>query len=162
MDHVRGAVIPPSATSTPISGSDTAAIAASAPASRRPRSGARHTVSSANGASLNQPASASIAEQAAGRRHSSTATSSIAARTTSVVPVDTVISSGGNASQASAARSPASSASTGLGARARGRAPAVVLNTAQAPTRAASTVTASPPSTESHTLLTGANSASGV
>ena len=87
---------------------------------------------------------------------------SIAASTMSVVPVETVISTEGNASQATAARSPASSSSAGRRAPEWRRGPAVVLNTAQAATSAARTATASPPSTESHSELTGAASASGV
>ena len=117
---------PPSANSRPSIGADTSAIAASARTSRRPRSGASDTGRSANGASLNHPAAASIPVHKVGRRQRSTAIASIAASTTSDVPVDTVISSDGNASQASAARSPASSTSTALRrtappARTRGR-----------------------------------------
>src|ERR1700729_2352805 len=153
---------PPSAINSASDGSDATAIAASAHANRRPRSGARHAGNSANGASLNQPATASIPAQAVGRRHSSTAPTSIAASTTSVVPVDAVISSGGNAMRVSAARSPASSSSTGLGAPTVPRAPAKILNTPQAAATAASAATASPASTESQVLRTGATSASGM
>ena len=85
--------------------------ASSAVIRRRPRSGASDTGTSANGASLNQPATASKPVQAVGRRHSSTAITSIAPSTTSVVPVEAVISNGGKASHATAARSPASSTS---------------------------------------------------
>ena len=108
-----GPLAPPSATNRPRSGSDTSAIAVSARIRRRPRSGASATGSSTNGANLNQPAIASMPVASAGRRHSRTAAASIAASTGSVVPVDTVMSRGGNASQASAARSPASSTSGG-------------------------------------------------
>ena len=116
---------PPSANSRPSIGADTSAIATSARTSRRPRSGASDTGNSANGASLNQPAAASIPVHKVGRRHRRTAIASIAASATSDVPVDTMIRSGGKASQPKAARRPASSASTGLDVRARGRPPAV-------------------------------------
>ena len=73
-----------------------------------------------------------------------------------MVPVDTVISNGGNASQASAARSPASSTSGARRAPA-GASPATrSRNTAAAATNAASTASASPPVTESQIVLTGA------
>ena len=107
---------------------------------------------------MNHPAAASIPVQREGRRHRSRAIASIAASIGSVVPVDTVISSGGKASHASAARNPASSASGGR----RARDPAVARYSAHAVPSAAATAAASAMSTGSQTPLTGATNASGV
>src|SRR5581483_4618968 len=112
----------------------------------------------ANGASLNQPAAARIVEDAAGRRQSRTANMSIAASSTSVVPVEAAINRGGKASQAIAARRPPSSSP---GSRRR-RAGTFALYNPAPQASAAITAMPSAPSTESQIVETGATMASGA